>query len=81
MSGLTAEIVLTDRDPPRAEGHVHDLRDAEVFSHNTRIFAMARGEEAKWGQAPRPSGSGLSAGGASEAKPDHPRKLMRRRLN
>jgi L-lactate dehydrogenase len=39
MSGLTAEIVLTDRDPRRAEGHVHDLRDAEVFSHNTRIFA------------------------------------------
>ena len=39
MSGLTAEIILTDRDPRRAAGHVHDLRDAEVFSHNTRIFA------------------------------------------
>ena len=39
MSGMAAEIVLTDRDSRRAEGHVNDLRDAEVFSHTTRIFA------------------------------------------
>lgn len=37
MSGLTAEIVLIDRDRRRAEGHVHDLRDAEVFSQNTHV--------------------------------------------
>ena len=38
ISGMAAEIVLIDRDSRRAEGHVSDLRDAEVFSHNTRIF-------------------------------------------
>ena len=38
MSGMAAEIVLIDRDSRRAEGHVNDLRDAEVFSHATRIF-------------------------------------------
>jgi L-lactate dehydrogenase len=37
MSGIAAEIVLIDRDRRRAEGHVHDLRDAEVFSPNTRV--------------------------------------------
>jgi L-lactate dehydrogenase len=44
MSGLNAEIVLIDRDRRRAEGHVHDLRDAEVFSHNTRVFAGEFGD-------------------------------------
>jgi L-lactate dehydrogenase len=44
MSGLTAEVVLIDRDRRRAEGHVHDLRDAEVFAHNTRIFAGEFGD-------------------------------------
>jgi L-lactate dehydrogenase len=39
MSGIPAEIVLIDRDPRRAEGHVNDLRDAEVFFPTTRIFA------------------------------------------
>ena len=38
MSGMAAEIVLIDRDSRRVEGHVNDLRDAEVFSHSTRIF-------------------------------------------
>jgi L-lactate dehydrogenase len=38
MSGMAAEIVLIDRDSHRAEGHVNDLRDAEVFSHTTRIL-------------------------------------------
>lgn len=38
MSGMAAEIVLIDRDPRRAEGHANDLRDAEVFSHATRVF-------------------------------------------
>jgi L-lactate dehydrogenase len=38
MSGMAAEIVLIGRDSRRAEGHVNDLRDAEVFSHTTRIF-------------------------------------------
>lgn len=37
LSGIAAEIVLIDRDPRRAEGHVNDLRDAEVFSHTTRV--------------------------------------------
>jgi L-lactate dehydrogenase len=39
MSGMAAEIVLIDRDSRRAEGHVNDLRDGEVFSHTTRIFS------------------------------------------
>jgi L-lactate dehydrogenase len=39
MSGIPAEIVLIDRDLRRAQGHVNDLRDAEVFSHAARIFA------------------------------------------
>jgi len=38
MSGMAAEIALIDRDVRRAEGHVNDLRDAEVFSHTTRVF-------------------------------------------
>jgi hypothetical protein len=38
MSGIAAEIVLIGRDSRRAEGHVNDLRDTEVFSHATRIF-------------------------------------------
>src|SRR6516162_3696903 len=39
MSGMAAEIALIGRDLRRAEGQVNDLRDAEVFSHATRIFA------------------------------------------
>ena len=38
MSGMAAEIVLIDRDEHRAEGQVNDLRDAEAFSHTTRIL-------------------------------------------
>jgi L-lactate dehydrogenase len=38
MSGMATEVVLIDRNPRRAEGHVNDLRDSEVFSHTTRIF-------------------------------------------
>lgn len=37
LSGIPAEIVLIDRDKRRAEGHAQDLRDAEVFTHATRI--------------------------------------------
>ena len=44
MSGITTEVVLIDRDLRRAEGHVHDLRDAEVFSQNTRISAGEFGD-------------------------------------
>ena len=44
MSGLTTEIVLIDRDRRRAEGHVHDLRDAEVFFHNIRVLAGEFGD-------------------------------------
>src|SRR5580698_4044131 len=44
MSGMAAEIVLVDRDHQRAEGHVHDLRDAAVFSHRTRIVAGEIGD-------------------------------------
>jgi L-lactate dehydrogenase len=39
LSGAAAEIVLIDRDERRADGHVQDLRDAEVFSRTTRIVA------------------------------------------
>ena len=39
MSGSAAEIVLIDRDRDRAEGHVQDLRDAELFSHSARVWA------------------------------------------
>jgi L-lactate dehydrogenase len=39
LSGLAAEIVLIDRHERRADGHVQDLRDAEVFSHTTRVVA------------------------------------------
>jgi L-lactate dehydrogenase len=39
LSGTVAEIVLIDRDKRRADGHVQDLRDAEVFSHTTRVVA------------------------------------------
>jgi L-lactate dehydrogenase len=38
MSGMAVDIALIDRDLRRAEGHVNDLRDAEVFSHTTRVF-------------------------------------------
>ncbi|MBV8828506.1 MAG: L-lactate dehydrogenase [Acidobacteriaceae bacterium] len=38
MSGTACEIVLIDRDPRRAQGHVNDLRDAEVFTHTTNVF-------------------------------------------
>lgn len=37
LSGTPAEIVLIDRDKRRAEGHAQDLRDAEVFTHATRV--------------------------------------------
>jgi L-lactate dehydrogenase len=37
LSRTPAEIVLIDRDERRADGHVQDLRDAEVFSHTTRV--------------------------------------------
>ncbi len=39
LSQIPAEIVLIDRDQRRADGHVQDLRDAEVFTHTTRIVA------------------------------------------
>jgi L-lactate dehydrogenase len=39
MSGTAAEIVLIDRDKNRVEGHVDDLRDATLYSHQARIFA------------------------------------------
>src|SRR5271156_1113213 len=39
LSRVPAEIVLIDRDQRRADGHVQDLRDAEVFTHATKIVA------------------------------------------
>jgi L-lactate dehydrogenase len=39
LSKTPAEIVLINRDKSRADGHVQDLRDAEVFSHTTRVVA------------------------------------------
>jgi L-lactate dehydrogenase len=38
MSGTAAEIILIDRDKSRVEGHMDDLRDATLYSHQTRIF-------------------------------------------
>jgi len=43
-SDFPAEIVLIDRDRRRAEGHVHDVRDAEVFSYKTRVLAGEFGD-------------------------------------
>ena len=39
LSGAVAEITLIDRDKKRAEGHANDLRDAALFSRNTRVRA------------------------------------------
>jgi L-lactate dehydrogenase len=39
ISGTAAEIVLIDRNSQRAKGEVQDLKDAELFSHTTRILA------------------------------------------
>ena len=39
ISGAVAEIVLINRDKKVAEGHVNDLRDAELFTHTTRVVA------------------------------------------
>jgi L-lactate dehydrogenase len=39
LSGLVAEIVLIDKDKTLAEGQVHDLRDAELYSHTARVLA------------------------------------------
>jgi L-lactate dehydrogenase len=44
MSGISVELVLIDRDRKRADGHVQDLRDAEVFSHSIRVFADVLGD-------------------------------------
>ena len=39
LSQIPAEIVLIGRDQRRADGHVQDLRDAEVFAHSTKVVA------------------------------------------
>jgi L-lactate dehydrogenase len=39
LSRIPAEIVLIDRDQRRADGHVQDLRDAEVFTQPTNVVA------------------------------------------
>jgi L-lactate dehydrogenase len=39
LSRIPAEIVLIDRDQRRADGHVQDLRDAEVFTYATKVVA------------------------------------------
>jgi L-lactate dehydrogenase len=39
LSGLVAEIVLIDKDRAVAEGQVHDLRDAELYSHTAKVLA------------------------------------------
>jgi len=39
ISGTAAEIVLIDRNEELAKGHVQDLKDAELFSHTTRVIA------------------------------------------
>ena len=44
LSRIPAEIVLIDRDQRRADGHVQDLRDAEVFTHTTKVVAGQYGD-------------------------------------
>ena len=44
LSGTASEIVLIDRNKRRAEGHAHDLRDAEVFSHSTKVVVGEFGD-------------------------------------
>jgi L-lactate dehydrogenase len=44
LSRVPAEIVLIDRDQRRADGHVQDLRDAEVFTHTTKVVAGEFGD-------------------------------------
>jgi L-lactate dehydrogenase len=39
VSGTVSEIVLIGRDRKRVEGHVHDLRDAALYSPPTRIVS------------------------------------------
>jgi len=39
LSGIAAEIILVDKDQKHLEGHLHDLRDAALFSHTTRVVA------------------------------------------
>jgi L-lactate dehydrogenase len=39
ISGTVAEIILIDKDETIVRGHVNDLRDAALFSHNTRVLA------------------------------------------
>src|SRR5580658_5967424 len=39
LSRTPAEIVLIGRNKRRVNGHVQDLRDAEVFTHATRVVA------------------------------------------
>lgn len=38
LSGLSVKIVLINRDKVRAQAHVDDLRDAELFSHTSQII-------------------------------------------
>lgn len=38
LSGVAPEIVLIGRDKARVEGNVHDLMDAALYSHPTRIL-------------------------------------------
>ena len=37
LSGISAQIVIINRDKALARAHVDDLRDAEVFSHTAQI--------------------------------------------
>lgn len=37
LSGIPVEIVLVNRDERRADGHVQDLLDAEVFTRTTKV--------------------------------------------
>src|SRR5262249_3410399 len=38
-AGTVADLVLIDRDRRKLEGHVHDLRDAALFSPATQVRA------------------------------------------
>jgi L-lactate dehydrogenase len=44
LSRTPAEIVLIGRDKRRVDGHVQDLRDAEVFTHTTKVVAGEFGD-------------------------------------
>src|SRR5262245_54656436 len=69
-AGTVADLVLIDRDRDKLEGHVHDLRDAALFSPATHVRAGGFSDLHGCGadqhdQNARVNDSSLAVGGAS----------------